>query len=202
MEKARINKILSNDEITAMIKALGCGYNNSGEDSPDCAEKDDSTNCVDLNALRYHRIIIMCDADVDGSHITTLLLTFFYRYMRKVIENGYVYIAMPPLFKISYKKDSKYLYTDESLKKSLEDYKNQGVESDKIKIQRYKGLGEMNPEQLWETTMNPSVRMIKKVEITEAQEAEQMFSILMGEDVLPRKQWIITNAKNVGFLDI
>lgn len=202
VEKARINKILSNDEITAMIKALGCGYNNSGEDSPDCAEKDDSTNCVDLNALRYHRIIIMCDADVDGSHITTLLLTFFYRYMRKVIENGYVYIAMPPLFKISYKKDSKYLYTDESLKKSLEDYKNQGVESDKIKIQRYKGLGEMNPEQLWETTMNPSVRMIKKVEITEAQEAEQMFSILMGEDVLPRKQWIITNAKNVGFLDI
>src|SRR5271157_158080 len=202
VEKARLNKILSNDEIIAMIKALGCGYNSSGEDSPGCEEKEDNENCVDLDSLRYHRIIIMCDADVDGSHITTLLLTFFYRYMRKLIENGHIYIAMPPLFKISYKKDNKYVYSDESLKKNLDDYKNQGIESDKIKIQRYKGLGEMNPEQLWETTMDPTVRMIKKVEIKEAQEADQMFSILMGEDVLPRKQWIISNAKNVGFLDI
>jgi DNA gyrase subunit B len=122
--------------------------------------------------------------------------------MRKLIENGHIYIAMPPLFKVAYKKDNKYCYTEESLKKYMAEYKSQGVESDKIKIQRYKGLGEMNPEQLWETTMDPSVRMIKKVEIKEAQEADQMFSILMGEDVLPRKQWIIANAKNVGFLDI
>ncbi|MEX2729927.1 MAG: toprim domain-containing protein, partial [Candidatus Sigynarchaeum springense] len=151
---------------------------------------------------RYHRIIIMCDADVDGSHIETLLLTFFFRYAKKLIEHGHIYIAMPPLFKVSYKKDNHYLFSEAELRKVLDDYKNQGVEADKIKVQRYKGLGEMNPEQLWETTMDPANRKIKKIEIADAIEAEKSFSTLMGEEVLPRKQWIIQNAKNVGFLDI
>nr|MDO8113490.1 DNA topoisomerase (ATP-hydrolyzing) subunit B [Candidatus Sigynarchaeota archaeon] len=202
VEKARLSKILSNDEITALIKALGCGYDSRAEDSSESIENEESINNFDITSLRYHRIIIMCDADVDGSHIETLLLTFFYRYMRTLIQNGNIFVAMPPLFKISYKKDNQYVYSEIDLKKALEAYKNQGVESDKIKIQRYKGLGEMNPEQLWETTMDPVNRMIKKVEITDGAEADQMFSKLMGEDVLPRKQWIIQNAKNVGFLDV
>ncbi|NMC05183.1 MAG: DNA topoisomerase (ATP-hydrolyzing) subunit B [Candidatus Lokiarchaeota archaeon] len=208
VEKARLNKILSNEEILSIIKALGCGYEHDGEAgeanlvNEGAGAAPENESCFDLQSLRYHRIIIMCDADVDGSHIETLLLTFFFRYAKKLIENGNIYIAMPPLFKVSYKKDSHYLFSEAELRKVLDDYKAQNIEADKIKVQRYKGLGEMNPEQLWETTMDPANRKIKKITIAEAREAEESFSILMGEEVLPRKQWIIRNAKNVGFLDI
>ncbi len=202
VEKARLNKILSNEEIITIIKALGAGYEHDNADTPEEGCNPETESCLDLAALRYHRIIIMCDADVDGSHIETLLLTFFFRYARKLIENGHIYIAMPPLFKVSYKKDNQYLFSEVDLRKVLDGYKAQGVEADKVKVQRYKGLGEMNPEQLWETTMDPANRKIKKISIVEAREADESFSILMGEEVLPRKQWIIRNAKNVGFLDI
>ncbi|MBN2149876.1 MAG: DNA topoisomerase (ATP-hydrolyzing) subunit B [Candidatus Lokiarchaeota archaeon] len=202
VEKARLNKILSNEEILSIIKALGCGYEHYSSEESDEDSNPEVESSLDLSSLRYHRVIIMCDADVDGSHIETLLLTFFFRYAKRLIEHGHIYIAMPPLFKISHKKDSQYLFSESELRKVLDEYKAQGVEPDKIKVQRYKGLGEMNPEQLWETTMDPASRKIKKVEIAEAREAEESFSILMGEEVLPRKQWIIRNAKNVGFLDI
>ncbi len=205
VEKARINKILANEEITSIIKALGCGFHTENDsDGAGNVSSDNDTNNGNftLSSLRYHQIIIMCDADVDGAHIETLLLTFFFRYMRKLIEQGHIYIAMPPLYKLSYKKDNNYFYSDADLKAKMDVYKQQSIESDKLKIQRYKGLGEMNPQQLWETTMDPSTRMIKKVTIKDAYEADHIFSILMGEEVQPRKQFIIENAKNVKFLDV
>lgn len=181
IEKTNMHKILSSDTITSMISAFGCGI---GED-------------FDIEKLRYDKIFIMTDADVDGAHIRTLILTFFFRLMRPLIENGNVQIALPPLFKVKRGKTEKYFYSDEELESNLESEGRQGVS-----IQRYKGLGEMNADQLWETTMNPEVRTIKTVTIDDAVEADRIFTLLMGEDVDPRRVFIEQNAKYVKNLDI
>ena len=179
VEKARLHRILENAEIKAMITAFGGGM------------KED----FDTKKLRYDRVICMTDADVDGSHIRILLLTFFYRFMRPLIEEGHVYIAQPPLYKATIGKTEKYLYSD----KQLEDYL---AENGKAAIQRYKGLGEMNPEQLWETTMNPETRTLLKVSMSDAEEAEKLFSELMGDQPDVRREFIERNAKLVSDLDI
>ena len=182
VEKARIDRVIGNDKLMPVITALGAGI---GDD-------------FNLDKLRYGKIIIMADADVDGSHIRTLLLTFFFRYMRPLVEKGHVYIAQPPLFKVTKNKKEYYAYTDADLQRILEEVgKDQNVP-----IQRYKGLGEMNPEQLWETTMNPETRIILKVELEDAVEADRIFTILMGEEVEPRREFIVTNAKYVKNLDV
>jgi len=183
VEKARLDKILSNQAIRAIVSALGTGIG-----------RDD----FDSDRTRYHKIIIMTDADVDGSHIRTLLLTFFYRYARELIEKGYVYIAQPPLYSIKKAKEIKYAFDDEELKRILD---NMGG-SDKIHIQRYKGLGEMNPEQLWETTMDPATRTLKRVTLEDVVEAEKIFTILMGNVVEPRRNFIEENAQTVQNLDV
>ncbi|WP_124222999.1 DNA topoisomerase (ATP-hydrolyzing) subunit B [Aquisalibacillus elongatus] len=182
VEKARLDKILSNNEIRAMITALGTGI---GEE-------------FDITQARYHKIVIMTDADVDGAHIRTLLLTFFYRYMRPLIEHGYVYIAQPPLYQIKQNKNLNYVYTDQELDKLLAEL----PKTPKPNIQRYKGLGEMNPEQLWETTMNPEARTLLQVNLEDAMEADEIFEILMGDQVEPRRDFIEQNAKYVQNLDI
>ena len=181
VEKARINKVLANEEIQALITALGTGID---ED-------------FDLASARYHRIIIMTDADVDGAHIRTLILTFLYRYMQELVRVGYVYIAQPPLFKVSYKKEKIYAYNDTELEEALKK-----IDKKSVNIQRYKGLGEMNPDQLWETTMDPEKRTLLKVNLEDAVEADQIFTTLMGEKVEPRRDFIIKHAKDVRFLDI
>jgi len=181
VEKARLDKILANEEIRAMITAFGTGIS---ED-------------FDITKARYHRIVIMSDADVDGSHIRTLLLTFFYRYMRQLIEHGYVYIAQPPLFQVSRGKMQHYVYNDAELEQLLETTGRNG-----ISIKRYKGLGEMNPEQLWETTMNPEKRTMLRVNLEDAIEADTVFSMLMGDQVEPRREFIQENALNVRNLDV
>ncbi|WP_010502244.1 DNA topoisomerase (ATP-hydrolyzing) subunit B [Paenibacillus elgii] len=182
VEKARMDKILSDNEIRAIITALGTGI---GED-------------FDIAKARYHKIIIMTDADVDGAHIRTLLLTFFYRYMRKLIEVGYVYIAQPPLYKLERNKTVRYAYNDKQREAILAEF-GDGV---KVNIQRYKGLGEMNPEQLWETTMDPESRTMLQVSIQDAIEADTMFDTLMGSNVEPRRDFIQLHAKYVQNLDI
>ena len=182
VEKTRMDKALSNQEIKAMITAFGGGF---GEN-------------FDESKLRYHRIVCMTDADVDGSHIRILMLTFFYRFMPKLIENGYVYIAQPPLYKVSKGKFMKYVYSDEELQKILDEL---GRDS-KPDIQRYKGLGEMSAEQLWETTMNPETRIMYKVELKDAIAADELFTLLMGDQVEPRREFIEQNAKLVADLDI
>jgi DNA gyrase subunit B len=182
VEKARLDKILSNNEVRAIITALGTGI---GED-------------FDITKARYHKIIIMTDADVDGAHIRTLLLTFFYRYMRELIEKGYIYIAQPPLYKIQQGKHVEYAYNDRQLEAILAKL----PDNPKPNIQRYKGLGEMNPEQLWETTMNPETRTLLQVSLQDAIEADETFEILMGDKVEPRRQFIEENAKYVKNLDI
>ncbi|MCK8060843.1 MULTISPECIES: DNA topoisomerase (ATP-hydrolyzing) subunit B [unclassified Fusibacter] len=182
VEKANFARIFNSSEIRAMITAFGCGI---GEE-------------FDIEKLRYHKIMIMTDADVDGSHIRTLLLTFLFRYMRPLIENGYIYIAQPPLYKISKGKKEHYVYTEKQKDQVLAEY-----DSDtKLDIQRYKGLGEMNPEQLWETTMNPENRTILRVNIDDAVEADMIFDTLMGEHVEPRREFIEQNAKYVTYLDV
>ena len=181
VEKSRLDKILSSDEIKNMITAYGCGVGND----------------FDLEKLRYHKIVIMTDADVDGAHIRTLLLTFFYRYMRPLIEKGYVYIAQPPLYKVKKQKKEYYVYSDKELEVLLEEIGRTGVE-----LQRYKGLGEMNAEQLWDTTMNPETRTLLQVSIEDSVMADQVFSMLMGDKVAPRKEFIEENAKFVKNLDI
>ncbi|MBI1871887.1 DNA topoisomerase IV subunit B, partial [Candidatus Collierbacteria bacterium] len=143
--------------------------------------------------LRYHRIIIMTDADVDGAHISTLLLTFFFRHMRPAVDGGYVYLAMPPLYKIAHAKIEKYVYSDEEKDKYLAVLEK--AVREKVNIQRYKGLGEMNAEQLWETTMNPITRILKQVKVEDAAAADETFSVLMGEEVAPRKKFIQTHSK-------
>ncbi len=173
VEKARIDKVYGNDKLTPVVLALGCGI---GED-------------FDLSKLRYHKVFIMADADVDGSHICTLLLTFFFRFMRPLIENGHVYIAQPPLFKIQKGQKIKYAYNDVEMAKMSEEL-GQGA-----KVSRYKGLGEMNPEQLWETTMDPENRVIVQITIEDAMKADETFSILMGDKVEPRKEFIEQNAQ-------
>ncbi len=181
VEKARKDRALGNKEIVTMIQAFGTGI-------------DEEFN---LSAARYHKIVIMTDADVDGAHIATLLLTFFYRYMKPLIENGYVYIAQPPLYKVSQNKRVEYAYSDEELQKIL----NTFSKSTKPSIQRYKGLGEMNSDQLWETTMNPENRTLLQVTLSDAIEADTIFSMLMGDDVAPRREFIEENAVYVDNLD-
>jgi DNA gyrase subunit B len=180
VEKAKINRILENNEIQAMITALGAGVGHAEED-------------FELEKLRYDKIIIMTDADVDGSHIRTLLLTFFYRYMKPIIEGGHVYIAMPPLYRISYTGDNiKYAWDDATRDEIIKDLKSKRK---KIDVSRYKGLGEMNPEQLWETTMDPETRTLQQVTVENAAAADKLFSTLMGGDVEPRRNFIERNAK-------
>jgi len=181
VEKARLDKILNNEEIRTLITAIGTGF---GED-------------FDITKARYHKIIIMTDADVDGSHIRTLLLTFFFRYMPGLIDEGYLYIAEPPLYMVKKGNNQTYLYSDEELEKHLEENGRNGVS-----IQRYKGLGEMNPTQLWETTMNPETRTLLQVSLEDAMAADQIFTILMGDRVEPRREFIQTHAREVRNLDI
>ena len=180
VEKARLDKILGNTEIRAMITAMGTGISDD----------------FDIEKARYKKLIIMTDADVDGAHIRTLLLTFFYRYMKPLIENNYIYIAQPPLFKVKKGKDIQYVYSDIELTKILDK-----IGRDKVEIQRYKGLGEMNPEQLWETTMDPAKRTIIQVTMEDAMRTEEMFTILMGDKVEPRRDFINRYAKDVRNLD-
>ncbi len=180
VEKARIDKVIGNEKLLPVITALGAGI---GEE-------------FDVAKLRYGKIIIMADADVDGSHIRTLLLTFFFRYMRPLVEQGHVFLAQPPLYKVSKGKNEKYAYTDEQLQTVLAEI------GDGANIQRYKGLGEMNPEQLWETTMDPEKRTMLKVTLEDAIEADRIFTVLMGEEVEPRREFIEQNAKYVVNLDV
>ncbi len=182
-ERARLDKILANNEVKALISALGTGI---GEG-------------FDLTGLRYGRVIIMTDADVDGSHIRTLLLTFFFRYMQSLIEEGHLYIAQPPLYRLAYKNQVRYIYSDAEKEQAIKDL---GVDPDKIGLQRYKGLGEMNPEQLWDTTMDPASRTLLLVTIDDAAEADRTFDMLMGSEVPPRRRFITTHAHDVRNLDI
>nr|HNI27327.1 toprim domain-containing protein [Leptospiraceae bacterium] len=183
VEKARLDKILSNDEIRTLISAMGTGI---GEDE------------FNVEKIRYHKIIIMTDADIDGSHIRTLLLTFFYRYMRKVIEKGFLYIAQPPLYLLRSGKEAVYAYSDKEKEQVVRRF---GPDA-KVVIQRYKGLGEMNPEQLWDTTMDPKFRVILQVRLDDLVEAEDTFNILMGDEVAPRRKFIEENATKVMNLDL
>ncbi|MCA1949459.1 MAG: type IIA DNA topoisomerase subunit B, partial [Treponema sp.] len=183
VEKTRIEKVITNDKLQPIIASIGAGI---GEE-------------FDISKLRYHKIIIMADADVDGSHIRTLLLTFFYRYMTELIERGHVYLAMPPLYKITYEKKVFYAYDDAEKDRILAE---SGKDPEKVSIQRYKGLGEMNPDQLWETTMDPERRNIVQVHMDDAVEAERIFSTLMGEQVEPRRIFIEENALAVSYLDV
>jgi len=182
-ERARLDKILGNNEVKALISALGMGIGDN----------------MDIEGLRYGRVIIMTDADVDGSHIRTLLLTFFFRYMPMLIDDGHLYIAQPPLYRIEHKKQVRYLYSDTEKDAAM---KEMGKDSEKATLQRYKGLGEMNPAQLWETTMNPEHRTLLLVSVEDAAEADRTFDMLMGDEVAPRKKFITTHAKKVRNLDI
>lgn len=187
VEKTRADKIYGNDKLSPVITAIGAGIGND----------------FNIEKIRYGKIILMADADVDGAHIRTLLLTFFFRYMRPLIDEGHIYIAQPPLFKLSKKgMDDEYCYSDEELEAKLQAIEEKGIKRDSVNIQRYKGLGEMNSEQLWDTTMNPDTRIILKVELEDAVMADQTFSVLMGEDVGPRREFIEQNAKYVQNLDI
>ncbi|MFC5623328.1 DNA topoisomerase (ATP-hydrolyzing) subunit B [Algoriphagus winogradskyi] len=183
VEKAHEHKIYDNEEIKNILTALGVKFGTVNDDKE-----------LDLTGLRYHKIIIMTDADIDGSHIRTLILTLFFRYMRTLIENGYVYIALPPLYLLKRGKDERYCWTEEERKILTAEMAKDGKE-DSVGIQRYKGLGEMNPEQLWTTTMDPNVRTIKQVNIESAAEADHLFSVLMGDEVAPRRDFIEKNAK-------
>ena len=182
VEKSRLDRILGSDEIRNMITAFGCGISNE----------------FDEEKLRYHKIVIMTDADVDGAHIRTLILTFFFRYMRPLIEKGYVYIAQPPLFRIKKGRREEYVYSEKELNERLEEIGR----SNQVELQRYKGLGEMNAEQLWDTTMNPATRTLLRVTIEDASMADDIFSMLMGDKVEPRRNFIQENAKYVKNLDV
>ena len=184
VEKARADKIYTNEKLAPVVQALGCGL---GEE-------------LDLNRLRYHKIIIMADADVDGSHIRTLLLTFFFRYMRPLIEKGYVYAAVPPLYKLRRGKNERVAYSDEERDAISAELRGDNANV-KVDISRFKGLGEMDPHELWETTMNPETRTLRRITLGDALAADQTFTVLMGEEVEPRKQFIETNAKYVVNLD-
>lgn len=183
VEKAHEHKIYDNDEIKNILTALGVKFGTVNDDKE-----------LDLSHLRYHKIIIMTDADIDGSHIRTLILTLFFRYMRALIEKGYVYIALPPLYLLKRGKDERYCWTEEERKMLIAEMAKDGRE-DSVGIQRYKGLGEMNPEQLWSTTMDPNTRTLKQVTIESAAEADHLFSMLMGDEVAPRREFIERNAK-------
>jgi DNA gyrase subunit B len=184
VEKALEHKIYENEEIKNIFTALGVSI----------TENEDGERVLNMEKLRYHKIVIMCDADVDGSHITTLILTFFFRYMKPLIENGYVYIAAPPLYLVKKGKQFTYCWNEEERRTAVETYAKGGNESS-VKVQRYKGLGEMNAEQLWETTMDPSTRILNQVSIEDALSADEVFSMLMGDEVPPRRAFIEANAK-------
>jgi DNA gyrase subunit B len=182
VEKAQEHRIYDNEEIKNMITALGVTFGTPEDDK-----------ALNMNKLRYHKIIIMTDADVDGSHIRTLILTFFFRYMKDLIENGYVYIALPPLYLVKKGREERYCWTEEEREAFVKEL-SKGKE-DSVGVQRYKGLGEMNPEQLWTTTMDPAKRSLKQVSIESAAEADHLFSMLMGDEVAPRREFIEKNAK-------
>ncbi|MDO4909127.1 MAG: DNA topoisomerase (ATP-hydrolyzing) subunit B [Corynebacterium sp.] len=188
VEKARLDKVLKNNEVQAIITALGTGIHDE----------------FDINKLRYHKIVLMADADVDGQHIATLLLTLLFRFMPQLIEQGHVYLAQPPLYKLKWAKgEPGFAYSDDERDKLLEEGLNAGRKINKDDgIQRYKGLGEMNPKELWETTMDPSIRILRRVNLEDAQAADEIFSILMGDDVVARRSFITRNAKDVRFLDV
>ena len=210
VEKARMDKILQNNEIVSIIKALGIGMqglnevngtpNGNGNDE----DSEEAEPEFDLSKLRYHKTIIMCDADIDGFHIETLLLTFFFRYMRALIDGGFLYIAVPPLYKVSYRKSKKYVFSDKEKETFVQEIitKHKLKDSSSIKIQRYKGLGEMNPEELYDTTMNKETRTLKKVTYEDYIETDLIFTKLMGKEVLSRKKYIFANFDEVNVLDI
>jgi DNA gyrase subunit B len=198
VEKARLDKALENEEIRALITALGTGIAGPGSGSNGNGdEKDNGDFKFDLSKLRYHRIIIMTDADVDGDHIRTLLLTFFFRYMRPLIEEGHVYIAQPPLYVIKAGKDERYYARNEKDRDEI----LKSLKRKNVTVGRFKGLGEMNAEELAETTMNPATRRLVRVELEDAVAADEIFSILMGDKVEPRKEYIVRHAKQVTNLD-
>ncbi|UYP48299.1 DNA gyrase subunit B [Candidatus Lokiarchaeum ossiferum] len=204
VEKARLAKILSNKEIAAMIKAIGVGIQESQEIDD---EDDDGGITFDISHLRYHKIIIMCDADVDGHHIETLLLTFFFRFMRPLVDAGHIYLAVPPIYKIVHNKKFKYLYIADEAKLLADELHKFQVEHNisdisKIKVQRFKGLGEMNPEELWDTTMEPSSRRLHRASYEDFASTDNMFSVLMGSEVEPRRKYIMDNYDKVQALDI
>ncbi len=184
VEKALEHKIYENEEIKNIFTGLGVSF-----------DEIEGERVLDLTKLRYHKIVIMCDADVDGSHITTLILTFFFRYMPEIIEGGYLYIAAPPLYKVYKGSQYRYCWSENEREEAVLSYGNNGQRDDNVKIQRYKGLGEMNADQLWETTMDPDERILRRVTIEDALEADRVFSMLMGDDVPPRREFIEANAK-------
>ena len=182
VEKSRLDKMLANAEIRSLVIAIGAAI---GQD-------------FDITKARYHKIIIMTDADVDGAHIRTLLMTLFYRYFHPMVAAGYVYAAQPPLFKLQQGKEIRYAYSAEEQTKVLKEMEKKGT----VSVSRYKGLGEMNPDQLWETTMSPENRVLKQINIDDAEAADHLFDILMGDEVEPRKQFIQTHATKVQNLDV
>jgi DNA gyrase subunit B len=190
-QQRNLAKVFQNNEIQTMVRALGAGVGNDPEDE----------GSFNPEKLRYHRIIIMTDADVDGAHIRTLLLTFLWRFMKRAIMEGHVYIAQPPLYQVSKGRMSRYAFSEEERDIFIDELRG-GSETAKIGVQRYKGLGEMNPEQLWETTMDPEQRTMLKVTVGDAEAADRLFEILMGEDVVDRRAFIETHAKEVTNLDI
>ena len=185
VEKSRLDRVYGNEKLMPVVTALGTSI---GED-------------FDISKLRYNKIVIMADADVDGSHIRTLLLTFFFRFMRPLISEGHVYLAQPPLYRLTHGKKHKYAYSDAERDAYLKDIYAQKPDA-KVGIQRYKGLGEMDPEQLWETTMNPENRVMIRVEMEDAEAADETFTILMGDKVAPRREFIEKNAQYVQNLDV
>ena len=185
VEKAMEHKIYENEEIKNIFTALGVSI----------AENEDGHRILNTEKLRYHKVVIMCDADIDGSHITTLILTFFFRYMRVLIENGHIYIAQPPLYLVKKGKNQRYAWNDKQRKEAQLEFSGGREDDDSVKVQRYKGLGEMNAEQLWETTMDPNTRILKVATIDDAAEADRMFAMLMGDEVPPRRAFIEANAK-------
>ena len=178
VEKARIDRVYGNDKLMPVITALGAGIGDE----------------FDLSKLRYGKIVIMADADVDGSHIRTLLLSFFFRYMRPLIENGHVYLAQPPLFKVKRGQTERYAYNDRDMEVIMAEFREKYGQDVKVDVQRYKGLGEMDAEQLWETTMNPATRIFVRVTLEDAMHADEIFTILMGDKVEPRREFIEQNA--------
>ena len=185
VEKARADKVYGNDKLAPVITALGAGIGDE----------------FDLNRLRYHKVIIMADADVDGAHIRTLLLTFFFRYMRPLIEHGYVYSAVPPLYKLTRGKSVKVAYSDDQ-RDAISSQMRSDNPNAKIDISRFKGLGEMDPHELWETTMDPEKRSLRRITLEDARRADEIFTVLMGEQVEPRKDWIERNARYAVNIDI
>jgi DNA gyrase subunit B len=185
VEKAMEHKIYENEEIKNIFTALGVSI----------SENDEGLRILNVEKLRYHKVVIMCDADIDGSHISTLILTFFFRYMRPLIERGHIFIAQPPLYLVKKGKNQRYCWNDKQRKEATFDFSGGREDDDSVKVQRYKGLGEMNAEQLWETTMDPNTRILKIVTIDDAAEADRMFAMLMGDEVPPRRAFIEANAK-------